>query len=345
MSQSVQAVPSYIERRPYRVGTAARPTAKEWLRHSLLFALTVVTTTFAGTLLTSESMPGFRINEPTSLAGYLAYIPQLYLSEVVGVLRQIMVEPALLGHGLIFSVSLLAILTAHESGHYVACRLYGVEATLPFFIPAPPLVLAGTFGAFIKIKSPIPSRAALFDIGVAGPIAGYIVAIPVLFLGLLTSHTVATGGISDGGSVIYFHDSLLVQGAAKIVGVNLAASIAPNPYYFASWIGLLVTSLNLMPVGQLDGGHAVYAVFGLRAHRWIGRLAFVSMVVLAVTGWFWHGSPSGFVYALLLAVVLRMPHPHPENENAPLDRNRLLVAVFTLLIFVSTFLPFPISVN
>jgi membrane-associated protease RseP (regulator of RpoE activity) len=344
MSQSVQAVPSFLERRPYRARDAMRPTVREWIRHFGLFAATILTTTFAGTLLVSPSAPGFHVAEPASILGYIAYIPLIYLSEISGVISQISSHPAILGQGLAFSASLLAILTAHESGHYIACRLYNVDATLPFFIPAPPLILAGTFGAFIKIKSPIPTRRALFDIGVAGPIAGFIVAIPVLFLGMLKSTVAVTNGIADGTSVIYFHDTLLAHFVSRIVGVDLSTS-TPNPFYFASWIGLLVTSLNLMPVGQLDGGHAVYAAFGLTSHRWISRIAFVSMIALAVTGWFWHGSPSGFVYALLLAVVLRMPHPQPLDEHTGLDRNRQLIALGTLLIFVLTFLPFPISVK
>jgi membrane-associated protease RseP (regulator of RpoE activity) len=345
MAQSVPAVPSFVERRPYKSRSAVRPTPVEWVRHSALFALTIVTTTFAGTLLIAPSAQGFSVAEPASALGYLKYIPLLYLSEIVGVIHQIAIQPSILNSGLAFSASLLAILTAHESGHYVACRLYDVDATLPFFIPAPPMVLAGTFGAFIKIKSPIPTRRALFDIGVAGPIAGFVVAVPVLLLGMLTAQQVASGGVSDGGTIIYFHDSLLAHLAAKLVGANLATSVAPNPYYFASWIGLLVTSLNLMPVGQLDGGHAVYAVFGFRAHWWISRIAFVSMIALAISGWVWHGSPSGFVYALLLAIVLRMPHPQPVNEYQRLDRGRLLVALGVLAIFVLTFLPFPISVQ
>ena len=344
MSQSIQAVPSFVERRPYRARDLVRPTMREWIRHLVLFGLTILTTTFAGTLLLTQSAPGFHVAEPHSILSYVAYIPLLYLSQVFGVISQVFNHPADLGQGVAFSISLLSILTAHESGHYIACRLYNVDATLPFFIPAPPLILAGTFGAFIKIKSPIPTRRALFDIGVSGPIAGFIVAIPVLLLGMLKSTTLATSGIADGTSAIYFHDSILAHLAARLTGVNLSVS-SPNPYYYASWIGLLVTSLNLMPVGQLDGGHAVYAVFGLRTHWWISRIAFVSMIALAVIGWFGHGSPSGFVYALLLAVVLRMPHPQPVNERSGLDRTRLLIAFGTLLIFVSSFLPFPISVR
>jgi membrane-associated protease RseP (regulator of RpoE activity) len=344
MSESVQAVPSFIERRPYRRRYAERPTTREWVRHSALFLITILSTTFAGLMLVSQSDSVFQPASPHTFFGYLTYIPLVYASEVIGILQQAFSHPTRLAQGVAFSASLLAILTAHESGHYIACRRYGVDATLPFFIPAPPLIMAGTFGAFIKIKSPIPSRRALFDIGVAGPLAGFVVAVPILFLGLVSSHPAAQGGGAPGEIVVMLNDSLLSQFAARLVGVSLSA-VSPNPFYYASWIGLLVTTLNLMPVGQLDGGHAIYAVFGQFIHRWTGRIVFVIMLGLAFAGWFWHGSPSGFVYSLLLAIVLRMPHPEPENDFSPLDRNRRVVALVTLLIFVLCFLPFPITIR
>ncbi len=241
-----------------------------------------------------------------------------------------------------FSGALLSILAAHEAGHYVACRRYGVDATLPFFIPAPPLFLAGTFGAFIKIKSPIPTRRALFDIGVAGPLAGFIVALPVAFIGILTAQPAPPLAVAPGETAIIFGDPLLMRLLARAVGSDLQIQL--NPFYFAAWIGLLVTSLNLMPVGQLDGGHATYALFGKRLHAWLGRAAFVVMTTLAVLGWFWYGSPSGFLYAVLLAVILRIRHPQVLDEGEPLDRPRVIVAAVTLAVFVLSFLPFPIKI-
>jgi membrane-associated protease RseP (regulator of RpoE activity) len=240
-----------------------------------------------------------------------------------------------------FSGALLAILTAHESGHYIACRRYGVEATLPFFIPAPPLFLAGTFGAFIKIRSPIPTRRALFDIGVAGPLAGFIVALPIAALGILTAQHTTIELVPGDGQLIIFGDPLLLQLMARALGSDL--NIQLNPFFFAAWIGLLVTSLNLMPVGQLDGGHATFALFGKRLHAWLGRIAFISMTVLAILGWVWYSSPSGFLYAVLLAVILRVRHPQVMDESEPLDRPRRLVAILTLLVFILSFLPFPIK--
>jgi len=225
-------------------------------------------------------------------------------------------------------------------GHYLACRYYGVRATLPFFIPAPPLFLAGTFGAFIKMKSPIPSRRALFDIGLAGPLAGFVVLLPVAVAGLLT---LKPGAMPSTGQPIIFNDPLLFQLIAKVGRIKLVEA-APNSFYMAAWIGLLVTSLNLMPVGQLDGGHGTFAVFGARAHKIIGRVAFVVVAVTAVLGFIWHGSPSGFLYTLLLLVMLKVRHPAPEAME-PLGRGRTIVAIVTLIVFALSFVPFPITLT
>ncbi len=196
-------------------------------------------------------------------------------------IRYALIHPQLIAEGATFSASLLAILFSHEMGHYLACRYYKVNATLPYFIPAPPLFLAGTFGAFIKIRSPIPSRRALFDIGLAGPLAGFVVAIPLSIVGVLT---VGPPVPPPQDHVIYFNDPLLFRLIAKLAGIPLDPNSPTNPYYMAAWIGLLVTSLNLMPVGQLDGGHGTFALFGARAHHLIGRVAFVAMVGVGSVG-------------------------------------------------------------
>jgi membrane-associated protease RseP (regulator of RpoE activity) len=346
VSQTAEAIPPFLDapapadEGPGRV--AHRPTAREWLRHTALFFLTLLSTTLAGVMLSAQEMPEPAVAEPTSISGYLVYIPEYYLKATSLIIAQAVTHPGLLWQGLAFSVSLLAILTAHESGHYVACRRYNVDATLPFFIPAPPLFLAGTFGAFIKIKSPIPSCRALFDIGVAGPLAGFVVAVPVAILGVWLSHPAALPP-SSGGAII-FNDPLLFRLAARLLNVHLDVNNAGNPFYFAAWIGLLVTSLNLMPVGQLDGGHATFSLFGARTHKWLGLAAFVTMATLAVLGWMWHKAPSGFLYAVLLAVMLRIRHPAAGDAHEPLGRARLLVAVATLLVFILSFWPFPITI-
>jgi membrane-associated protease RseP (regulator of RpoE activity) len=234
---------------------------------------------------------------------------------------------------------LLFILLSHELGHYIACRIYRVEATLPYFIPTPPMIgPAGTFGAFIKIMSPMPSRMAVFDIGIAGPIAGFVALIPVLIVGLFTSKILQN--IYFG---IEFSKPLLVRFFEAATGIQMVAGIG-NPFYFAAWVGLLVTALNLIPSGQLDGGHAIYAVFGEVVHRWTGRIAFAVVATLSIAGFYFFGSPSGFLIAILLGVMMRIKHPRPYDET-PLDNKRRLIAVMVLVIFCLSFVPFPISLE
>jgi membrane-associated protease RseP (regulator of RpoE activity) len=144
--------------------------------------------------------------------------------------------------------------------------------------------------------------------------------------------------------LIYFNDPLLFRLIAKLVGVDLDPNSPTNPVYMAAWIGLLVTSLNLMPVGQLDGGHGTFAVLGARAHRIIGRVAFATVAVLAVLGFWWHSSPSGFLYAVLLGVMFKVPHP-PPGVMEPLGTKRILIAIVTLVVFVLCVLPFPITIT
>src|SRR3989441_1597056 len=163
------------------------------------------------------------------------------------------------------------------------------------------------------MKSPVPSRRALFDIGLAGPLAGFILIVPIAFAGVLTVHHVPLIAGEAGGEAggITFNDPLLFRLIARAFHVDLNNS-AVNSSYLAAWVGALVTSLNLMPVGQLDGGHGTFSIFGKAAHRWIGIVAFVTMALISVLGWLWHGSPGGFVYVVLLAVMLRVRHPQPE---------------------------------
>lgn len=338
MAESVQEIPRFVTV-PAAAPPAIRPTTSEWLRHTALFLLTVVTTTIAGII---TAAPEIDIPDPplANAIDYLFYIPRFYVDAVLEILVYALQHPRLLTEGLTFSLALLAILTAHEMGHYIACRRYRVNATLPFFIPAPPLFLAGTFGAFIKIKSPIPSRRALFDIGLAGPLAGFVVAIPISILGILYMQP----GTPNLSYAIIFNDPLMFRVLSKMLNVPLDPYAPTNPYYMAAWIGLLVTSLNLMPVGQLDGGHGTFAVFGKRAHQITGQIAFVVTAMLAVLGFLWHGSPSGFLYTVLLGVMLRVRHPQPGTME-PLGTARLLVGIVTLIVFALCFWPFPITIG
>ena len=339
MAESVQEIPPFVTPAAEK-SRQAIPTTREWLRHLFLFLLTFISTTIAGII--TAAPPEVPIPEPVlaNAVDYLLYLPRFYFGAVLTILSFSFQHPQILKEGVTFSIALLAILTAHEMGHYIACRRYRVNATLPFFIPAPPLFLAGTFGAFIKIRSPIPSRRALFDIGLAGPLAGFVVAIPISILGLIDLQP-ATANVSYA---IIFHDPLLFRLLSKLLNVPLDPYAPTNPYYMAAWIGLLVTSLNLMPVGQLDGGHGTFAVFGKRVHQLTGRAAFVSMAVLSLLGFVWYGSPSGFLYTVLLGVMLKVRHPEPGTME-PLGTKRLVVAVITLIVFALCFWPFPITLG
>ncbi|QYO66055.1 site-2 protease family protein [Leptolyngbya sp. 7M] len=320
---------------------AMRPTSRAYFRHSLLLFVTLITVTIAGTLYPFGKVPILPDADPQNLSELielLASLPGRYIALITSVLALLASDGETLFYSLSFSISLLLILIVHELGHYIACRIYGVDATLPFFIPTPPMIgPAGTFGAFIKIMSPMPSRKAVFDIGVAGPIAGFIALIPVAILGVVMGDTSAGG---HGGLV--FANPLLLYIIASVFGTDLHLGFG-NPFYFASWVGLLVTALNLIPSGQLDGGHTMYAVFGERVHYWIGRLAFAVMAILSVVGFFYFNSPSGFLIAILLGIMMRVGHPRPW-DTGPLDSKRKLIAFVTLIIFALSFVPFPIKI-
>lgn len=319
-----------------------RPTARQWLLHAGFFVATVITTTICGIVMAPpETLVQTAPPGTAGFAGSLWLIPWYYVQAVFEIVKYAFAHPYYLKEGLTFSASLLAILASHESGHYVFCRRYGVDATLPFFIPQPPLLMPGTFGAFIRMKSPVPSRRALFDIGLAGPLAGFIVLIPIAIVGVMRAKPLDPSSIHSGG--LYLHDPLLFHLIARAFRIDLGNTEA-NSFYLAAWFGALVTALNLMPVGQLDGGHGTFAVFGAKAHRWIGLVAFVTMAMTSVLGWFWHGSPSGFVYAALLAVMLRVRHPAPVQMK-PLGRARIVVGIITLAVFALCFLPFPITIG
>jgi membrane-associated protease RseP (regulator of RpoE activity) len=234
--------------------------------------------------------------------------------------------------GLRMTIGLISILLTHEMGHYLACRYYGVDATLPFFLPAP-FTLAGTLGAFIRIRAPIPHRRALFDIGVAGPLAGFAVCLPVLWLGLreatLTSLDPAAGGIFLG-------EPLLFQWAARLLHGTVPddMTLTLGPLGLAAWFGLFVTALNLMPIGQLDGGHVTYSILREQAQR-ISRIGSWVCVGLVYFG------PNWILWAVLLRILGRR-HPPTLNDHLPVGRGRRLVGLLSLVVFVLCFVPDPI---
>ncbi len=240
-------------------------------------------------------------------------------------------HPELLSGGWPFALTLLGILTAHEIGHYIACRMHGVGSSLPWVLPAPTLI--GTFGAFIRLRSRVPSRVALLDIGVSGPLAGMLVAIPALICGLVLSQPMVATGLQSRASI-----SVSVPFALSIVHTivrwfhpslpPLDASFNPHPVLVAAWIGLFITSVNLMPAGQLDGGHILYAV-SPRAHRW-ATSTLVFLLFFAGT-MFWIG---WLVWGCFLLPSLHHP---PVPETPELTKGRGWLAVAGLVLFMLTF--------
>jgi membrane-associated protease RseP (regulator of RpoE activity) len=239
-------------------------------------------------------------------------------------------EPGQIWRGIPFSFTLLFILGSHELGHFFMSRRYRVEVSLPYFIPAPSFI--GTFGAFIKMKSPIPDRKALFDIGVAGPLSGLVAAIPVVITGLVLSDIVPvnTGeGIILGDSLLFSFLSWIVHGP---IPKNL--DIALHPVAFSGWIGLFVTNLNLLPVGQLDGGHVIYSLFGPK-QKTIGRTVLIILVILGFASW------TGWLVWAFLLILLGTRHPPVVYDWIPLDKKRRILGWFVLVIFILTFMPAP----
>ena len=237
--------------------------------------------------------------------------------------------------GFLFSISLILILGAHEFGHYWASRRNGVRSTLPYFIPAPPVFIAGTFGAFIQIKQVIPNRRVLMEIGCAGPIAGFVVALPVLVYGMSLSHVSPLLGIEG----VNFGNSLILNICAEwTLGVDPQSpefNIHLHPIAFAGWIGMLVTALNLIPIGQLDGGHIVFAL-SPRQHKWIGRLFFAALFPL---GYFWTG---WFFWAGMIVLVGFKTAPLLD-EAEELETSHKVLGVVSVVIFLLTFIPIPFS--
>lgn len=240
-----------------------------------------------------------------------------------------------LAGGPLFSISLLSILGAHEFGHYWASKKNGVQSTLPYFIPAPPIFIAGTFGAFIQIKQRIPNRMVLMEIGAAGPIAGFVVALPMLILGLYLSSvtpSIGLGSINFGSSLILKFCSQLVLGvdpSSPHINIHL------HPIAFAGWIGMLVTALNLMPVGQLDGGHIIYAITPDK-HSAIGKFFFVGLFPL---GYFWSG---WFFWAAMIALMGFKTAPLKEDVEK-VELTHIVLGAISMAIFVLTFIPIPFS--
>ncbi len=277
---------------------------KAWV-HWLLFAATLATTTWAGALHAGVNL---------------------------------LEQPERFAVGLPYSLGLLLILGAHELGHYFTAKAHGIAVTPPFFVPVP--FALGTFGAFIKIKSLTPNRRALFDVAVAGPLAGLVFAIPALLLGLRYSHVVPGNAPATLGNIgVNIDSSLLLAGLAKLsLGVSVLASqhLVLHPLAFAGWLGLIVTALNLLPIGQLDGGHISHALFGSRRAHGVSMVALAGLFLLALFVW------PGLMFWAFIVFFIAGTHDAPAaNDVSPVGWPRQLLGYFAFLLLLLIIVPVP----
>jgi membrane-associated protease RseP (regulator of RpoE activity) len=267
----------------------------------------------------------------------ILFILTIMSTLIVGAMQtsaDIFSDPWKIYKGIPFSLTLMLILLSHELSHYFASKRHGVKATLPYFIPAPTII--GTFGAFIKMKSPILTRDALVDIGASGPIVGFIFSVLAVIVGLELSKVVPaaqSGGTLDlGDSILFSSLSHLILGATPA-----GTDVLLHPVAFAGWIGLFVTSLNLIPVGQLDGGHIAYALLGEK-HTRLSMFLIFAMVLLGLLSW-----EGWFVWCVLL-LILGLRHPPIIYWEASLGGKRKLIGWLALVIFIVTFIPAPFKI-
>jgi membrane-associated protease RseP (regulator of RpoE activity) len=291
-------------------------SASRWALHWCLLGFTLITTTIVGVVFAEAFKTG-----------------RLDVDQYVGVYSLLVQHPALLLEGIPFSLTLLTILLAHEMGHYFASRYYGIDASLPYFLPAPSPLPIGTLGAFIRIRSPIYTLRALFDVGIAGPLAGFVMLLPALIIGVAQSKVV--GAPHQEGDLIFGAPAILQLLQRIFFPGAKSSDIMLHPVARAAWAGMLATALNLFPIGQLDGGHILYAFVG-RRHKLLSRCFLGALVALALMTRTW----SWLVWAgLLFFFALR----HPTIfDDTPLDRNRVLLGITALAVFLLTFTLVPI---
>ncbi len=293
------------------------PRERYWL-HALLLLLTFFTTTTVGARLAYN----FDRNRPAFLE-----------DDMIGVLTgftHMLTHPLDLLHGLPFSLTLLTILMAHEMGHYLTCRYYKIDASLPYFLPAPSLI--GTLGAFIRIRSAIYYKRQLFDVGIAGPIAGFVLVIPALAIGLAFSKVIP--GIAAQGDLVFSAPGILRFLEALIFPGVPVADIYLHPIARAAWVGIFATALNLLPIGQLDGGHILYAFIGER-HRLLSKIFVAALVPM---GYF---SISWLFWAVLL-FFFGLKHPR-IYDSAEMGSGRTKLGWLALVMFLICFSLSPIS--
>lgn len=290
-----------------------KPKRKEksiWINISLLIA-TIITTIITGSLL---NMGYSEIQSVTNILD-IFNINNLFSGTVF------------------FALPLMSILFVHEMGHYFTSKKHGIKTSLPFFLPIPPILPGfniGTFGALISSSDPMPNKKALFDVGISGPLAGFIIAIPVTAIGIATSEIVPISDFSSGevilGSSFLF---IILSNMIHIIPEGFALNL--NSTAFAGWVGLLITSINLLPAGQLDGGHIFRAVLG-KKQKYVGWIA---VFIMIFTGWAF--------FAIIIVLMMGMMHPPPLNDDTDIDMKRKVLFFVALAILILCFIPFPIS--
>jgi membrane-associated protease RseP (regulator of RpoE activity) len=287
-----------------------RPRTFPWL-NVILFLGTCLSTMIVGAVL----MADFRGNDPEMAFGNL------------------WTHPATLLNGLPFCVAIMSILFAHEMGHYLTCRYYGIDASLPYFIPFPSLV--GTMGAFIKIRSPIQDRGSLLEVGVAGPIAGFVVAVIALVVTMGQSRLVGIVALENG---ISFGEPLIFKAVEYLMGMTPPEGMDSHvhPVAFAAWFGFLATALNLLPAAQLDGGHITYAMFR-GYHKWISRGVVLTLLPLAMFYW-----PGWFVWIVLL-LLIKLRHPPTIDDSIPLRPRQIVLGIIGFVLLILCFTPAPFN--
>jgi membrane-associated protease RseP (regulator of RpoE activity) len=325
----------------------AAGTRERWFLHLVLVSVTILCTLGAGAMLAgawapprapsmvSQNLFGRIVFE---IAGMIQGGAQFFLSMYHGDWRDVLA-------GWSFALPLLGILLIHELGHYFAARRYAIDTSLPFFLPIPPTVSPiGSLGAFIRLRSPVLDRRQLLDVGAAGPIAGFVIALGVMVWGYLTSTQVPYGIDTSATYVVYagqtiaLGDSILTQGFRDLFFPNAEALHLSLPA-FAGWVGMFITGLNLLPLSQLDGGHVLYGLLG-RKQAFMGLLTLAGLVVLAQYHWTWY---VWVVLALMLGGG-RVSHPSVMAPTRPVPRSRHLIAWLCIAIFVLTFVPVPFRV-
>ena len=307
----------YVPAQYFEIGSRAK-RRKQFAVALLLFLLTLLSTLAVGAQFASAYAQG---KNPDFDQFFSLYV-------------RLLGHPNLLAPGIPFAFTLLGILLAHELGHYFACRAYGIDASYPYFIPAPTLI--GTLGAFIRIRSPIPTRGALFDVGIAGPFVGFCLAIPALAFGVAHSKVIAGAA---AGTVVHFGTPLALRLLLAWLKPGFAASdLVLHPIGRAAWVGLFATSLNLIPAGQLDGGHILYALDS-RRHARISLAVALALVPLAIFYWW------GWLAWAALLLALRFRHPPLIDPWQPLGARRVAWSVVALAMFVLCFLPAPITIT